>query len=140
LPRRLDGHCLHNDNIEGAVMSDITTVVDKHLAGYCEPDPDVRNELIAAAWAEEGSLIDPPFDGTGRDGIAAMADVVLTHYAGHTFRRTTEVDTHHQFGRYGWALVGPDGSVAVSGTDFIELDDGGRLVRIVGFFGDAAQN
>jgi hypothetical protein len=119
-------------------MSDITTVVDKHLAGYCEADPAVRTELIAAAWAETGSLIDPPFDGTGRDGIAAMAETVLTHYAGHTFRRTTEVDTHHQFGRYGWALVGPDGAVAVSGTDYIEFDDDGRLVRIVGFFGDQA--
>jgi hypothetical protein len=119
-------------------MSDITTVVDKHLAGYCEPDPAVRTELIAAAWAETASLIDPPFDGSGRDGIAAMTDVVLTHYAGHTFRRTTDVDTHHQFGRYGWALVAPDGAVAVSGTDFIEFNDDGRLVRIVGFFGDQA--
>jgi hypothetical protein len=119
-------------------MSDITTVVDKHLAGYCEPDAARRTELIAAAWAEDGSLIDPPFDGTGRDGIAAMADAVLTHYAGHTFRRTTDVDTHHQFGRYGWALVGPDGAVAVSGTDYIEFNDDGRLVRIVGFFGDQA--
>jgi len=119
-------------------VSDITTVVDKHLAGYCEPDPSVRAELIAAAWAETGSLIDPPFDGAGRDGIAAMTEVVLTHYAGHTFRRTTEVDTHHQFGRYGWALVAPDGAVAVSGTDYIEFNDEGRLVRIVGFFGDQA--
>jgi hypothetical protein len=121
---------------EGAVMSDITTVVDKHLAGYCEPDAARRAELIETAWTADGSLIDPPFDGRGRDGIAAMTDVVLTHYAGHTFRRTTEVDTHHQFGRYGWALVAPDGAVAVSGTDYIEFDDDGRLVRVVGFFGD----
>jgi hypothetical protein len=33
--------------------------------------------------------------------------------------------------------VAPDGSVAVSGTDVAELGDG-RIVRIVGFFGDLA--
>jgi hypothetical protein len=119
-------------------MTDIATLVDKHLAGYCEPDAGRRAELVATAWGEGGALIDPPFDGKGRDGIAAMTDVVLTHYAGHTFRRTTDVDTHHQFGRYGWALVGPDGAVAVTGTDYIELNDEGQLVRIVGFFGDQA--
>ena len=58
-----------------------------------------------------------------------MVDVVLTHYAGHTFRRTTEVDAHHAFARYGWELVGPDGTVAVAGTDIVETDDDGRLTR-----------
>ena len=67
-----------------------------------------------------------------------MVDVVLTHYAGHTFRRTTAVDTHHDRARYGWELVAGDGTVAVSGTDFVELDADGKLARIVGFFGDLA--
>ncbi len=119
-------------------MSDIATIVDTHLAGYCEPDPATRAELIATAWAETASMIDPPFDGSGRAGIAAMTDVLLTHYAGHTFRRTTSVDTHHNFGRYDWSLVAADGSVAVAGTDFVEVDDAGQLVRIVGFFGGLA--
>ena len=65
-----------------------------------------------------------------------MTDVVLTHYAGHTFRRTTGVDTHRQFARYGWELVDASGTAAVSGTDVVEIDDAGRLVRVIGFFGD----
>jgi len=119
-------------------MSDLNNVVDDHLAGYGEPEPVRRAALIAGSWSEQATLVDPPFDGVGRDGIAAMTDVVLQHYPGHTFRRTTAVDTHHTFGRYGWELVGPDGAVAVSGTDFLELDDEGKLVRIIGFFGDLA--
>ena len=51
------------------------------------------------------------------------------------FERTTAVDTHHRFARYGWVLTGPDGTPAVDGSDFAELDDAGRLVRVVGFFG-----
>jgi hypothetical protein len=114
----------------------LTRTIDDHLAAYCEPDPIRRAELVASVWHVDGALIDPPFEGAGHEGIAAMTDVVLTHYAGHTFRRTTVVDTHHHVARYGWELVGPDGTAAVSGTDVVEIDDAGRLVRIVGFFGD----
>lgn len=113
----------------------LARVIDCHLAAYCEPDPVRRAELVAEAWSAGGVLVDPPFDGAGHEGIAAMADVVLTHYAGHTFRRSTAIDAHHAFARYGWELVAPDGTVAVSGTDVAETRDG-RLVRIVGFFGD----
>ncbi len=65
-----------------------------------------------------------------------MTDVVLTHYSGHTFRRTTVVDTHHHFARYGWELVDADRRPAWSGTDVVEIDDLGPLVRVIGFFGD----
>jgi hypothetical protein len=65
-----------------------------------------------------------------------MTDAVLAHYPDHTFTRTTAVDAHHTFARYGWALNGPDGTAAVTGTDFVEVDASGRLTRIVGFFGD----
>jgi len=113
----------------------LTVAVDTHLRAYCEPDPETRADLLAAVWAPTGALFDPPFEGDGVDAIAAMTDVVLTHYAGHTFRRTTDVDAHHTFGRYEWELVAPDGSVAVTGTDIVETDIDGRLTRIVGFFG-----
>lgn len=117
-------------------MSDLATIIDMYLAGYTESDPAERASLIAAAWSAEGELVDPPFDGRGHDGIAAMTDTLLGTFAGHTFCRMTEVDEHHGFGRYGWALVGPDGSTSASGTDFVQIGDDGRLSRVVGFFGD----
>jgi len=113
----------------------LSVAVDTHLKAYCEPDPATRTELLAAVWAPTGALFDPPFEGEGLDAIAAMTDVVLTHYAGHTFRRTTDIDAHHTFARYGWELVAPDGTAAVTGTDIVEIDAEGRLTRIVGFFG-----
>jgi hypothetical protein len=64
-----------------------------------------------------------------------MVDVVLTHYAGHTFRRTTKVDAHHVYARYAWELVAPDGTVAVAGLDVATFAPDGRLARTVGFFG-----
>ena len=116
----------------------LTHLIDTHLAAYCERDAARRAELVAAVWATDGTLIDPPFDGSGHDGIAAMTDGVLAHFPGHVFRRTTAIDAHHHFARYGWELVGPDGAVAVAGTDVVELAANGRLGRIVGFFGALA--
>ena len=114
----------------------LTDTIDTHLRAYAEPDPTVRAELIAEIWTDDGQLFDSPFDGTGRDAIAGLTDVVLEHYPAHTFQRTTAVDDHHGFARYGWALTGADGAVAVTGIDVAILDDQGRLTKVVGFFGD----
>jgi hypothetical protein len=114
----------------------LSTTVDTHLAGYCEPDPPTRRRLLEQVWADDAELIDPPLEGTGVDAIADLVDVILTHYPAHRFVRTTACDTHHDIVRYGWELRAPDGAVAVSGLDVAELDDAGRITRIVGFFGD----
>jgi hypothetical protein len=119
-------------------VADLTTTVDTHLAAYCEPDAERRAALVAQVWSPQGQLVDPPMEGEGLEAIASLGDVVVTHYPGHTFRRTTTVDEHHGYARYGWALVAPDGTVAVTGTDVVTVDPDGRLVKIVGFFGDLA--
>ena len=116
----------------------LSATVDTHLAAYCEPDPARRADLIASVWSAQGAVFDPPFEGSGRDGISAMTDTVLTHFPGHTFRRTSEIDAHHVFGRYSWELVAPDGATAVTGTDIVEVDEDGQLSRIIGFFGDVS--
>ena len=116
--------------------SDVTTIVDGYLAAYGEPDAGRRAELIAAAWAEDGRLIDPPLTGEGRDGIAAMAEALQRQFPGHRFRRTSPVDSHHDQLRFSWALVSPSGETALTGLDCGELAPDGRLRRITGFFGD----
>ncbi len=113
----------------------ITDTIDSHLEAYALADADRRGAFVAANWNAAGELTDPPMTGRGHAEISALAEVVLTHYAGHRFERSTAVDSHHGFARYGWSLVAPDGAIAVSGTDFVEFDDDGKLLRIVGFFG-----
>ena len=117
-------------------MQDITATVDRYLSAYNEQDPARRADLIGLAWAEDGRLIDPPLTGEGHGGISALADAVQTQFAGHAFRRVSGIDAHHDHFRFAWELVGPDGQVAVAGTDVGELADDGRLRRITGFFGE----
>jgi hypothetical protein len=113
----------------------VTENIDMHLEAYALDDAARRDALVASAWNADGELLDPPLEGHGRAEISALADVVLTHYAGHKFVRTTAVDAHHGFARYGWDLSASDGTVAVSGIDVVQFDEAGKLLRVVGFFG-----
>ena len=116
--------------------TDLTTTVDGYLAAWNETDPERRAELIARVWSADGRLIDPPLAAEGHDGISEMAAAMQQHYPGHSFRRTSGVDAHHDQLRFAWELVGPGGEVAIAGLDVGEVDDDGRLRRISGFFGD----
>ena len=113
----------------------VTENIDMHLEAYALDDAARRDALVASAWNADGELLDPPLEGHGHAEISALADVVLTHYAGHKFVRTTAVDAHHGFARYGWDLSASDGTVAVSGIDVVQFDEEGKLLRVVGFFG-----
>lgn len=117
-------------------MNDLSTVVDAWLEAYAEEDVERRMKLIEQAWSPEGRLVDPPLEGEGYTGLSDAADLVNTHYAGHTFRRVSGIDTHHEFVRYGWELVGPDGNPVIAGIDVGELAPDGRLRKVTGFFGD----
>jgi hypothetical protein len=116
-------------------MPHLTTLVDAHLAAYGNPDKAERDSAIAAIWAADGALVDPPLTGEGHAGISDLAAAVQSQFAGHTFRRVSDVDAHHDVLRYAWELVGPDGTVAVSGLDVAVVADG-RLQRVAGFFGE----
>lgn len=116
-------------------MTDLHATIDAHLEAYGEPEPRRRDSLVAQAWAEDGRLVDPPLEGTGRRGISDMAAAVQSHYPGHTFRRTSGIDVHHSFARYQWELLSPQGSTALSGLDVAEVGEDGLLRRIVGFLG-----
>lgn len=114
----------------------IATVVDAYLAAYGESDPDLRAVHVETAWAEDCRLIDPPAVGEGRLGISGLADALQGQFPGHTFRRSTGIDAHHDHVRFGWELVGAGGDVVLSGLDVASLAPDGRLQQVVGFFGD----
>ncbi len=117
-------------------MNDLTTIIDTYLAAWNETDPARRAALIDSVWAADGRLTDPPLAAEGRSGIGDMASALQAQFPGHRFRRATGIDAHHNHLRFGWELVGPDGSVALSGLDVGELADDGQLRSITGFFGE----
>ena len=116
--------------------TDITTVVDTYLAMWNEPELGDRALLIERAWTADGRYVDPLQEATGHAAMSEMVDAIQERFPGHTFRRQSGVDAHHDQVRFAWDLAGPDGTVVVTGLDLGELAPDGRLRRITGFFGD----
>ena len=112
--------------------TEVEQVIDRYIATWNETDPATRRELIARAWTEDGSYLDPLMCGKGLDGIDAMIGGVQTQFPGYRLRRTGELDAHNNVVRFSWKL-GPEDGPAVDGSvDFGVVSDG-RLRSITGF-------
>ena len=109
--------------------------VDEHLSAYCEPDGARRMDAVRRLWHPTGRLVDPPLEGAGHEGIAEQGGHLLHQFPEHRFVRTTAIDAHHEFLRYGWQLRDPGGRTVLEGLDLMELDGEGRIRKVVGFFG-----
>lgn len=118
-------------------MSDTTTtsIIDRYLDAYGQPDTTSRRELIADAFSADAALADPPFETSGHEGLDATFAAVQAQFPGNSFRRTSGIDEHHGWARYDWELVAPDGTVSVAGTDTVRFAPDGRIAAVVGFFG-----
>jgi hypothetical protein len=76
-------------------MSTHTDVIDRYFAIWNETDPARRRRLIAKTWTESANYLDPLMHGDGQAGIDAMIAGVQQRFPGHQFRRTGDIDSHH---------------------------------------------
>jgi hypothetical protein len=114
-----------------------TALADAYIAMWNEEDPAARAALIQQAWAADGAYRDPLLAADGHAALSEMVETVHQHYPGQRFTRTTAVDEHNGFARFGWTL-GNEETTTVAGIDVAELTADGKLKRITGFFGDLA--
>jgi len=115
------------------MMTDPATLVSRYLAPWNEADPARRRTLLAEAWQEGGSYVDPLAEVVGHDGLETMIAVVRVKFAGLRFRPAGTPDAHHDRLRFRWELAGPDGVAVASGTDVAIVDAAGRFVAVTGF-------
>lgn len=114
----------------------VLDVVDAYVDTWNEPDDAARAATVARIWAPDATYLDPTQVHAGHEGLAAMGGDFQAAFPGHTMRRTTGIDQHHDTLRFGWEAVAADGTVLVAGIDVALVDDEGRLTAIAGFFGD----
>ncbi len=119
-----------------ATAVNIAENVDTYIASLGQTDPAARAAMIAHAFVPEGRYVDPQMDVRGAEAMQAAITAVQQQAPGATFRRTTGIDVHHEYLRFGWEMVGPDGTVLLAGTDIGSLSEDGKLTGILGFFGD----
>ena len=119
-------------------MTDITTLIDDYIAAWNEPDAARRRELVAAAFTEDATYLDPVMEGAGTDGIDAMIAGARAQFAGARFELAGAPDAHHDVVRFTWYLRGPDGAKLATGYDYGTIAPDGRLSAVTGFLEMAA--
>ena len=109
--------------------------VAAYSAAWNEPDEDARRALLERSWTDDGVYCDPTGRAEGRAALVAHIGGFHARMPGSRIELTSGVDEHDGLLRFTWSMLGPDSVVALDGMDFGELEDDGRLRRIVGFFG-----
>jgi hypothetical protein len=115
-------------------MTNINTIVDGYIAAWNERDAESRRAIVAEAFADDATYVDPLMAGEGTDGISAMIGGAQQQFPGHRFELSAGPDAHHDRVRFAWTLLGADnGTPVAAGVDFATVADDGRLRAVTGF-------
>lgn len=109
--------------------------VAAYVAAWNETDETARRALLDKSWSANGVYEDPL--GVVEPGRAALSRHIAqfhARYPGAKLAAIGDLDHHHGKIYFAWRLIAADGSAALDGRDFGELDADGRISRIVGFF------
>ena len=124
-----------NSDSTSVDKSSLQEMIDGYFRCWNATETVQRRAEVEAVWASGARSIDPLVDATGHEELSAMFGGFHDTYVGHSFRQVGSYDTHHQLVRWGWEMVGPDGSIALNGIDVALLDDSHKITYLAGFFG-----
>lgn len=113
----------------------LARLIDTYCTAWNEPDPVHREQILKEVWAEGATYTDPRGHATGVAELVALIGQIRSGRPGAQVVRTSVVDSHRGLARFAWRVVQADGTALPEGIDFAEISDGGKLLRIVGFFG-----
>jgi hypothetical protein len=111
----------------------ITELVDTYINAWNERVPERRRALVAAAFTDDATYVDPARSGATAGGIDTMIHTAQEQFPGHHIVLAGAPDAHNDHVRFSWTLEPvTGGDVVVVGHDFATVADG-RLREVVGF-------
>ncbi len=113
--------------------------LDHMLAAWNESDPQQVRGHLEKALAPDVLFVDPSVVTRGVDEFEANVHEVQARIPGAEYKRASGVDGHHQLYRYHWEIW-RDGKLLMPGFDVAEVDDEGRVLKVLGFFGPVPES
>ena len=109
--------------------------IAREWAASAGSDTKSRRALIERIFSAHGSYVDPSDElpVVGYDALEARVAGMLWEGAFFEAAAWGDGDDHHDYLRLRWRLCeGQD--AGLEGTDYVELDEASRFVRVIGFF------
>jgi SnoaL-like domain len=113
----------------------LSETIVMYCAAWSESDVPKRTQMLKKTWATQGTYTDPTAQVEGREALIVHIGKFLEQYPGAQIVVSSAIDAHHERFRFGWKMLAADGSTALEGMDFGEVDEKGQIRRITGFFG-----
>ena len=108
--------------------------LNKMLAIWNSSDADEIERLTGEALEHNVHFADPNHNIVGHKAFIDMVHLVQSQIPGATYSRASEVDMQNNFCRYHWK-IDLNGKRLVDGFDVTEVNDAGKIVKVLGFFG-----
>lgn len=108
--------------------------LNKMLAVWNTTDPEEKAALVEAALEHNVHFVDPNHNIIGRQAFLDMVDKVQAEIPGAVYSRASALDEQNNFYRYHWAIHF-NGELILPGFDVTEVNDAGKIVKVIGFFG-----
>ena len=117
-------------------MQKIAKTVDQYCSAWNKINIDTRRQILDPIWEQNAKYIDPRSDLTGSEELVQHIEKIQSSRPGATIERTSEVDLHHNIGRFNWHLKLSDGTIPLQGLDIVFFnEDQSKIQKIIGFFG-----
>ncbi|MFD2611449.1 nuclear transport factor 2 family protein [Paenibacillus gansuensis] len=108
-------------------MTNVTELVIKHMNIWSETDPSKRKRMIDEVYAKDCVVFDPffPEPFTGHEGLVRLIEDVQGKFPGKIFTAVPgSMNEHHNQVRMAWNLGPSMQPSAVTGQDFLLLENG----------------
>lgn len=115
-------------------MSEHRENLDKMMAIWNSDDAAEIERLTSEALEHNVHFVDPNHNIMGRDAFIKMVHQVQSEIPGSVYSRASDVDIQNNFCRYHWAIH-KDDVLLIEGFDVTEINDAGKIVQVIGFFG-----
>lgn len=117
-------------------MSAHDDVIDNYANSLIEPDESRRIAFLELVWADDCTVILPDMCLRGRADVNAhISRIQREYYGAATPTLIGTRDVTDRFLRFEWRILTPLGDVVNEGVNFADLDEDGRITRLVVFFG-----
>jgi hypothetical protein len=101
---------------------------------------NTTDEVKQAAFAKDAlehnvHFVDSNHNIIGGDAFLKMVRTTKQQAPKASFTRARTIGFQNNFCRYHWAIHN-DGTLFMTGFDVVEVNDAGKIVKVIGFFGE----
>ncbi|MEO1187720.1 MAG: hypothetical protein AAFW60_01505 [Pseudomonadota bacterium] len=114
-------------------MSDHIEHLTQMMAIWNTTDAAEKRRLTESALEHNVHFVDPNHNIMGREAFLKMVDQVQSEIPGAVYSRASEIDVQNNHCRYHWAIH-LNGELIMPGFDVTEVNDAGKIVKVIGFF------